>query len=111
MENNKFHVLVVDDDNKIRDLIKQFLNLAVISEKHLNSSNRFSSYHRCILSELSLDKSCYNPHLNKRAINTASSVQVREKIYTGSSIDWKIYRDLISPKILNLMEKNQLNQN
>jgi len=26
MENNKFHVLVVDDDNKIRNLIKQFLN-------------------------------------------------------------------------------------
>ena len=26
MENNKFHVLVVDDDDKIRDLIKQFLN-------------------------------------------------------------------------------------
>ena len=26
MEENKFHVLVVDDDNKIRDLIKQFLN-------------------------------------------------------------------------------------
>ena len=26
MENNKFHILVVDDDNKIRDLIKQFLN-------------------------------------------------------------------------------------
>ena len=26
MEKNKFHVLVVDDDNKIRDLIKQFLS-------------------------------------------------------------------------------------
>ena len=26
MENNKFHILVVDDDNKIRNLIKQFLN-------------------------------------------------------------------------------------
>ena len=25
MENNKFHILVVDDDNKIRDLLKQFL--------------------------------------------------------------------------------------
>ena len=25
MEKNKFHILVVDDDNKIRDLIKQFL--------------------------------------------------------------------------------------
>ena len=26
MESNKFHVLVVDDDDKIRNLIKQFLN-------------------------------------------------------------------------------------
>ena len=25
MEKNKFHILVVDDDNKIRDLVKQFL--------------------------------------------------------------------------------------
>ena len=26
MEKNKYHILVVDDDNKIRDLIRQFLN-------------------------------------------------------------------------------------
>ena len=26
MEKSKFHILVVDDDNKIRDLLKQFLN-------------------------------------------------------------------------------------
>ena len=25
METNKFHILVVDDDNKIRELVKQFL--------------------------------------------------------------------------------------
>ena len=25
MEKNKYHILVVDDDNKIRNLIKQFL--------------------------------------------------------------------------------------
>ena len=30
MEKNKFHILVVDDDNKIRDLIKQFLVEPVI---------------------------------------------------------------------------------
>ena len=54
---------------------------------------------------LSAEKSCFNPHLNKRAINTASSVQVRKRIYTGSSIDWKIYRDFISTKILKLIEK------
>ena len=26
MEKNKFHILVVDDDDKIRSLIKQFLS-------------------------------------------------------------------------------------
>ena len=25
MEKNKYHILVVDDDDKIRDLVKQFL--------------------------------------------------------------------------------------
>ena len=25
MENNKFHILIVDDDDKIRDLLRQFL--------------------------------------------------------------------------------------
>ena len=31
MEKNKFHILVVDDDDKIRDLIKQFLLKKVLS--------------------------------------------------------------------------------
>ena len=26
MENNKKHILVVDDDNRIRDLLKEYLN-------------------------------------------------------------------------------------
>ena len=26
MENNKRHILVVDDDNRIRDLLKEYLN-------------------------------------------------------------------------------------
>ena len=26
MENNKIHILVVDDDNRIRDLLKEYLN-------------------------------------------------------------------------------------
>ena len=57
--------------------------------------------------ELSLEKGCFNPHLNARNINTASSVQARKKIYTGSSSDWEIYREFISAKILNLMQKNK----
>ena len=57
---------------------------------------------------LSIEKSCFNPHLNKRAINTASSVQARKKIYIESSNDWEIYRDFVSPKILSLIEKTSL---
>ena len=26
MENNKIHILIVDDDNRIRDLLKEYLN-------------------------------------------------------------------------------------
>ena len=26
MENNKFHILIVDDDNRIRDLLKDYLS-------------------------------------------------------------------------------------
>ena len=26
MKNNKIHILVVDDDNRIRDLLKEYLN-------------------------------------------------------------------------------------
>ena len=35
--------------------------------------------------ELDWDKNCLNFHKNKRVVKTASSVQVREKMYQGSS--------------------------
>lgn len=55
-----------------------------------------------IYCDLSIQKACFNPHLNKRVINTASSIQVRKKIYTGSSRDWQTYREFIFPKIFDL---------
>ena len=57
--------------------------------------------------ELSLEKGCFNPHLNARNINTASSLQARKKIYTGSSSDWEIYREFIPAEILKLIKKNK----
>ena len=53
--------------------------------------------------ELSIEKGCFNPHLNNRNLSTASSLQARKKIYTGSSSDWKNYKEFISPKILKLI--------
>jgi len=49
--------------------------------------------------ELDWDKNCLNFHKNKRAVKTASSLQVRDKMYQGSSEAWKKYEAHIQPLI------------
>ena len=49
--------------------------------------------------ELNWDENCLNFHKNKRAVKTASSLQVREKMYQGSSDAWKKYKANIQPLI------------
>ena len=52
--------------------------------------------------ELDWDDNCLNFHKNKRPVKTASSLQVREKIYQGSSEVWKKYEAHIQPLINGL---------
>ncbi len=49
--------------------------------------------------ELDWDKNCLSFHKNKRAVKTASSLQVRDKMYQGSSEAWKKYETHIRPLI------------
>ena len=49
--------------------------------------------------ELEWDENCLNFHKNERAVKTASSLQVREKMYQGSSEAWKKYEAHIQPLI------------
>ena len=49
--------------------------------------------------ELDWDENCLNFHKNKRAVKTASSIQVREKMYQGSSEAWKKYKAHLKPLI------------
>jgi Tfp pilus assembly protein PilF len=49
--------------------------------------------------ELDWDKNCLSFHKNKRAVQTASSVQVREKMYQGSSEAWKKHGAYLKPLI------------
>jgi len=49
--------------------------------------------------ELGWDENCLNFHKNKRAVKTASSLQVRNKMYQGSSEAWKKYADQLKPLI------------
>ena len=39
--------------------------------------------------DIGLEDACLSPHSNKRSVRTASQLQVRKKVYTGSSDVWR----------------------
>ena len=45
---------------------------------------------------LSWEDACLSPQSNKRQVATASSVQVREPVYQGSSERWERYRPFLN---------------
>jgi len=49
--------------------------------------------------DLDWDESCLNFHKNKRAVQTASSLQVRKKMYQGSSEAWKKHESYLQPLV------------
>jgi hypothetical protein len=54
--------------------------------------------------DLDWDDNCLNFHANKTAIKTTSSMQVRQKMYQGSSEAWKEYEDYLQPLIKGLSQ-------
>ena len=52
--------------------------------------------------ELEWDDNCLNFHNSKRAVKTASALQVRQKMYQGSSEAWKKYEVHLKPLIKSL---------
>ncbi len=52
--------------------------------------------------DLEWDESCLNFHANKRAVKTTSALQVKQKIYQGSSEVWKKYEAYLQPLIKGL---------
>ena len=51
---------------------------------------------------LEWDENCLNFHTNERAVKTASALQVRKKMYQGSSEVWKKYESYLKPLIKGL---------
>ena len=53
---------------------------------------------RKLISHLGLewDDACLSPEHNKRVVATASNVQVRQRVYQGSSEKWKRYRPFLN---------------
>jgi hypothetical protein len=52
--------------------------------------------------ELDWDENCLNFYANKRTVKTASSLQVTEPMYQGSSEAWKKYETQLKLLINNL---------
>lgn len=46
---------------------------------------------------LDFEEACLNYHLNKRSVNTASSEQVRQPLYTQALDHWKNYEEFLAP--------------
>ena len=49
--------------------------------------------------DLEWEENCLNFHNNKSVVKTTSSLQVRKKIYQGSSDVWKQYESYLKPMI------------
>ena len=54
--------------------------------------------------DLDWDEKCLNFQDNKRDVNTASVLQVRKKMYQGSSDAWKKYEKFLEPLVKSLKE-------
>ena len=52
--------------------------------------------------DLEWDENCLNFHANDRAVKTTSTLQVRKKMYQGSSVVWKKYESYLKPLIKGL---------
>ena len=78
--------------NKIYDL-----NYEELTKNQKDETQKLLDY--C---ELEWDENCLNFHKNMRGVQTASSSQVRQKMYQGSSEVWKQYETYLNPMIKGL---------
>lgn len=80
--------------NKIYDI--SYEELTINQEKETKALLKYCN--------LEWDQNCLNFHENKRDVNTASAVQVRKKMYQGSSDDWKKYEKFLEPLVKSLKD-------
>ena len=70
--------------------------------ENLTTNQEYETRNLLKYCELEWDENCLNFHKNKSAIKTTSSMQVRQKMYQGSSEAWKKYESYLQPLIKGL---------
>lgn len=78
---------------------------AIITVDYAQLTENPESMIRDLLATLGLEwqENCLRIETNQRAVSTASSIQIRNKIYTKSSEEWKNYEHQLEP-LLNMLE-------
>ncbi len=75
-----------------------------VNYEHLTIKQKSETQKLLKYCDLDWDDNCLNFHANKTAIKTTSSMQVRQKMYQGSSEAWKEYEDYLQPLIKGLSQ-------
>ena len=73
-----------------------------ISYEELTSNQEIETKKLLEFCELDWDENCLDFHNNNRAVRTTSALQVRQKMYQGSSEAWKKYESYLEPLIRGL---------
>lgn len=73
----------------------------IIHIKHETLCEALEAEVKTLLQQLDLqwDSKCARPDLNNRIIQTASTKQVRARVYTGSSEEWRKYGQFLKEYI------------
>jgi hypothetical protein len=72
-----YDTLTIDQENEIKKLIKYL--------------------------GLNWEEACLSPEKNDRSVSTASNIQIRNKIFKGSSQKWKSYKPFLNG-VLNSLD-------
>ena len=73
----------------------------------LLTSNQQQETHKLVdYLGLGWEEACLSPQDNTRSVSTASNMQVRQKVYRGSSELWKRYRPYLSGALDHLSPDN-----
>lgn len=108
--------------DEIGDLYTSYYDLMAFWNKKFSSNKIFNlSYESLVYDNenkvrqvlefcgVDFEKECLNFYENKRFVKTASSTEVRERIYSKSINRWKNYENQLLPLKKNFLKKNILN--
>ena len=86
---------------------REYFSEDIFDIKYEDLVSNLDQYVEEILSfcNLEFEENCLNFHNNKRIVLTASTNQVRKKIYSSSIERWKKYKKNLKPLIRSLEKK------